>query len=140
MGTVHAEITLKNAADEVRLREGRLKEQEVRAVTVNAVVDTGAATLVINEELRQKLGLIIVEERSVRLADGGRTDCKLTEPVDICWKDRHWVCTAAVLSNAESVLLGLIPLEGMDLMVCPKTQELVGVHGDVIEFMVLCAA
>jgi hypothetical protein len=30
-----------------------------------------------------------------------------------------------------------IPLEGMDLMINPKTQELVGVHGDVVELMLL---
>jgi len=139
MGTVHAEITLKNVADEFRLREGRLKEQEVRTVTVNAVVDTGAWTLVINEELRQKLGLGIGEERGIRLADGSRSDCKLTEPVDVYWKDRHWICAAVVLPKAESVLLGAIPLEGMDLMICPRTQKLAGVHGDVAEFMVFSA-
>jgi len=135
MGTVYAEITLKNAADAVGLVEGRLKEQEVRSVTVNAVVDTGAATIVINEELRQKLGLVVTEERPVKLADGGRAVCKLTRPVDIYWKDRYWACPAVVLPEAESVLLGVIPLEGMDLMINPKTQELTGVHGDVVEYM-----
>jgi len=139
MGTVHAEITLKNAVDEVGLREGRLKEQEVRTVTVNAVVDTGAATLVINEELRQKLGLGIKEERNIGLADGSRTDCKLTEPVGVYWKDRYWSCAAVVLPKAVSVLLGAIPLEGMDLMVNPKTRELIGVHGDVAELMAYSA-
>ena len=135
MGTVHAEITLKNAADQAGIREGRLKEHELRSVTVTVVIDTGAATLVINEELCQKLGLGITEERSVKLANGGRAPCKLTEPVEVCWKDRHWSCPAVVLSGAESVLLGAIPLEGMDLMINPKTQELVGVHGDVVEYM-----
>jgi len=40
-----------------------------------------------------------------------------------------------MLAGAENVLLGAIPLEGMDLMINPKTQELVGVHGDTVEFM-----
>ena len=136
MGTVHAEITLRNAADKAGFIEGRLKEQEVRSITVNAVVDTGAATIVMNEKLRQTLGLSVTEERTVKLADGGKTLCKITTPVDICWKDRSWACPAVVLPDAESVLLGAIPLEGMDLMINPKAQELVGVHGDVIEYMV----
>ena len=137
MGMIKAEITLKNVHDQAGLREGRLKEQEVRSVTVNSVVDTGAASLVIDEELRQKLGLGITEEKVMKLADGGRVACKITEAVDIWWKDRHWACPAVVLPKVETVLLGAIPLEGMDLMINPKTQELAGVHGDVVEYMAL---
>ena len=140
MGTVYAEITLKNSADEDGFIEGRLNRQEVRSITVNAVVDTGAATIVINEEQRQKLGLAITEERIVKLADGGTALCKLTRPVDIYWKNRSWSCSAVVLPRGETVLLGVIPLEGMDLMVNPKTQELVGVHGEDIEYMAYCGS
>ena len=50
MGMVHAEITLKNAADWVNAKTGLIEEQEVRSITVTAVVDTGAASLVINKE------------------------------------------------------------------------------------------
>jgi clan AA aspartic protease len=136
MGMIQTEITLRNTTDESKVREGLIGEQEIRSITVTAVVDTGAASLVINEELREKLGLCIVEERSVKLADGRRTACKLTEAVEVHWKDRHWPCPAVVIPNAETVLLGAIPLEGMDLMINPKTQELVGVHGDTVEYMV----
>jgi len=136
MGMIQTEITLRNAADESKAREGLIREQEIRSITITAVVDTGAASLVISENLREKLGLRIVEERSVKLADGRRTACKLTEAVEVHWKDRHWPCAAVVIPNAETVLLGAIPLEGMDLMINPKTQELVGVHGDTVEYMV----
>jgi len=136
MGMIQTEIRLRNATDESKAREGLIREQEIRSITVTAVVDTGAASLVISEELREKLGLCIVEERSVKLADGRRTACKLTEAVEVHWKDRHWPCAAVVIPNAETVLLGAIPLEGMDLMINPKTQELVGVHGDTVEYMV----
>jgi len=137
MGMIQTEITLKNATDESKAREGLIREQEIRSITLTAVVDTGAASLVISEELREKLGLCIVEERSVKLADGRQTACKLTETVEVHWKNRHWPCAAMVIPNAETVLLGAIPLEGMDLMINPKTQELVGVHGDTVEYMVL---
>jgi clan AA aspartic protease len=136
MGMIQTEITLRNAVDESKAREGQIGEQKIRSITVNAVVDTGAASLVISEELREKLGLRIVEERSVKLANGSRTACKLTEAVEVHWKDRHWPCAAVVIQNAETVLLGAILLEGMDLMINPKTQELVGVHGDTVEYMV----
>jgi len=136
MGMIQTEITLRNAADESKAREGLIGEKDIRLVTVTAVVDTGAASLVISEALREKLGLSIVEERSVKLANGSRTACKLTEAVEVHWKDRHWPCAAVVIPNAETVLLGAIPLEGMDLMINPKTQELMGVHGDTVEYMV----
>ena len=57
MGEVRAEITLVNIGDAIKARDGFIPESEVRRLTVNAVVDTGAWTLVINEETRQKLGL-----------------------------------------------------------------------------------
>jgi hypothetical protein len=42
-----------------------------------------------------------------------------------------------VIPGAETVLLGAIALEGMDLMIHPARQELTGVHGDEIEYMAL---
>ena len=135
MGMVYAEITLKNAIDEGKAREGLIRKQDVRTIAVTAVVDTGAASLVINEEQCEKLGLGIVEERNAKMANGRRVACKLTEAVEVCWKDRRWPCAAVVVPGAESVLLGMIPLEGMDLMINPKTQELAGVHGDTVEYM-----
>jgi clan AA aspartic protease len=137
MGTVQTEITLKNAADWVNAKTGLIREQEVRSITVTAVVDTGAASLVISEEICQKLGLGIERERSARVADGRRVFCKVTEPVKVEWKDRDTSCDAMVIPGAETVLLGAIPLEGMDLMIHPAKQELVGVHGDNIEYLAL---
>jgi len=43
---------------------------------------------------------------------------------------------ALVVPGAEKVLLGVIPLEGLDLMVNPVTQELVGAHGDEVEYII----
>jgi hypothetical protein len=50
--------------------------------------------------------------------------------VEVHWKNRSTSCEAIVLPNSDEVLLGAIPLEGMDLMVNPVEQVLVGVHGD----------
>ena len=140
MGTTYAEITLKNAFDSRKAGEGLIKEQDVRSVTVQAMADTGAMQMVITEELREKLGLAITGERVAQVANGQRVCCKVTEPVEIHWKNRDTTLRAMVVPGAETILLGAIPLEDMDLMVNPVTQELVGVHGDQIEVMVLYAA
>ena len=137
MGTVYTEIILTNSADHANYERGLAKKEDVRSVTVTAVVDTGAMTLVINEELRQKLGLSIKEEKPVLIANGQRLLCKVTEPVDIHWKNRGTSQRAIVIPDAKKVLLGAIPLEDMDLIVNPGTQEVVGAHGDVAESMVL---
>jgi clan AA aspartic protease len=128
---VTEEITLTNVKDEVRVETGILKE--ARQVTVNAVVDTGAGTLVISEELRQKLGLELAGTKWAHLANGTEAVCSLTEPVLIRWKERDCACRAVVIPGAEQILLGAIPLEDMDLLVDPVHQCLVGAHGDVVE-------
>jgi len=129
MGIVQAEITLKNIRDKMKAEEGYIKEPEVRQTTVQAVVDTGAMTLVINEQLRQQLGLEVVGEKQARMADNTRRTVKIAEPVGVHWKNRSMTCQPWVV-NEGRILLGAIPLENMDLMVDPGNQELVGVHGD----------
>jgi predicted aspartyl protease len=50
--------------------------------------------------------------------------------VEVRWKDRKTSCEAVVLPGEPEVLLGAYPLEGLDLTVNPKRQEVVGAHGD----------
>ena len=57
--------------------------------------------------------------------------------VEVYWKDRFTVVHAMIIPGAEKVLLGAIPLEDMDLIVSPATQEVAGVHGDKVECLVL---
>jgi clan AA aspartic protease len=132
MGMVHAEITLKNLIDMSDVERGMIKDSEIRQTTVTAVVDTGAITLVINEDIRQKLGLKIRGHRRATLADGAAHDYDVTEPVSVHWKNRDSPCRAYVMPNLNQVLLGAIPMEDMDLIVNPAKQELVGAHGDEI--------
>ena len=116
MGIVHTEITLKNVLDEGNARHGNIRPEDVRTETVTAIVDTGSLNLFITEELRQKLGLEIKGEKTAHIANGQRTICKMTEAVTVYWKDRDTVVPAMIIPGAEKVLLGAIPLEGMDLI------------------------
>jgi len=61
MGNVFAEITIKNAGDIALAEEGHIAENGIRSVTLTAIVDTGATTLVINEEIFKQLGLTVKE-------------------------------------------------------------------------------
>ena len=136
MGSVLAEITLRNGADIILAHKGHITEQNIRSFTVTALVDTGAMTLVISEELRKKLGLAVIGTRTVTLAGGSKTSCDVAEPVQICWKDRTSLIRPWVMPDEEDILLGVIPLEEMDLIVDPINQMLVGAHGDEMMGMI----
>jgi len=131
MSIVQTEITLKNVKDKLRAEEGLINEKEIRQMTVSSVVDTGAWTIVINEDTREKLGLEIVGTESGTLADGTKEENNMAGPLEVWWRDRRVTCDALVLPSAKEVLLGAIPLEAMDLTINPR-RELVGAHGDKI--------
>ncbi|MDR3337252.1 MAG: retroviral-like aspartic protease family protein [Treponema sp.] len=137
MGIVHSEIVLKNAWDAGNAEKGLVPEKEVRTVAVNALVDTSAGTLVINEEIRQRLGLSIKGLRESTLADGSKETYQVTEPVYVQWENRDTACMAVVIPDADNVLLGAIPLEDMDLIVDPVRQRLAGAHGDKVVSLIM---
>ncbi|MDR1786138.1 MAG: hypothetical protein LBR23_06740 [Spirochaetaceae bacterium] len=132
MYEVHTTITLKNGTDVMMARKGLITESDIRQVTLDAVVDTGAWCLVINEETRAKLGIEVTGTDTVNLADGGWTDCSTVGLIETWWKDRHYTHEALMLPDSKEVLLGAIPLEAMDLIVDPRVGKLIGAHGDQI--------
>jgi len=119
----------------MKAEEGLIKDNEIRQTMVEAMVDTGTGTLVINEELRQRLGLEVKGERRAVLANDAKEMVKIAGPVEIHWKERTTTCQPLVVSDCGEVLLGAIPLEDMDLMVDPVRQVLTGAHGDEIVTM-----
>jgi predicted aspartyl protease len=130
MSTFKEEITLANARDVGNVREGLIADTKIRKITIEAVPDTGAWTLVINEETRQKLGLAIEGSIASTLADGSTTTYNQTEAIKIQWKDRSTTQQALLVPEADDILLGALPLEALDLMVDPVNERLAGVHGD----------
>jgi len=131
MGYVYADITLRNAIDVGFYTRGEMQEPDIRQITVQAMVDTGAGTLIINDAVRQALGLNVLGEQYATLADKAVKMCKYTEPVEIHWGNRYSIVDAVVMEGSDEVLLGAIPLERMDLIVDPARQTLIGAHGDM---------
>jgi len=129
MSVVYTELTLKNMMDVGDAMRGLIEEDKIRQMTVQAIVDTGAWTLVISNETREKLGLLDQGIGEANLADGQKGEYPMAGPLEIRWKNRRFTCDALVLPDAPDILLGAIPLEGMDLTINPK-RELVGIHGD----------
>ena len=130
MGEILADITLKNVLDVGDAHRGHIKAEEVREITVKAVVDTGASTICITEDVFSKLGLRIINQSTATVADGRSVECSKTSPVDIHWEDRSCSIRATLIPGSKEILLGVIPLEDMDLIVDPQNQKLIGAHGD----------
>jgi len=130
MGNFVEKITLENIRDRTFAKSGYIKEDQIRIVEVEAMPDTGAWTLIINDEIRRQLGLETDDTIESSMADGATALYDLTEPVEIRWKNRRTKQQAVVIPSAKYILLGAIPLEALDLCVDPVNQKLKGVHGD----------
>ena len=130
MGHVYTEIALRNAGDVLNVGHGIITDEEVRQTAVQAMVDTGATMLVINGEIFQKLGLAVTGERNISFANNGNATCKVTGPVEIWCENRSFTMPALLVEDAPEALLGVLPLEALDLVVDPVNQKLIGAHGD----------
>ena len=129
MGHVYADVILSNTIDVGLAQRGNIPNEHVRKMGVNVMVDSGAMTLTINEKIAEQLGLEIHEQKEVTLADGSYRKCDYVGPVHIHFENRTASCRALVLPGADEILLGVIPLEEMDVMIDPVSQKL-AVHPD----------
>lgn len=112
MGLIYAALRLTNL----------FNHQQVQ---VNALVDTGATFMCVTEEIALQLGFDIAEvsQQTVTLADGHQRKVPKIAPIEIAFENRSYVTEAVVLGN--EALLGVIPLEAMDLVVDPRQQALI---------------
>jgi len=129
MGHVYADITLENVFEATAAQNGLIAEGDVKKLSVNAMVDSGAMTLTINEDIAKKLDLKVQKRQEVVLADGSFRRCDYAGPVYIHFENRLACCLALILPGADEVLLGVIPLEEMDVIIDPIDQKL-KVHPD----------
>jgi clan AA aspartic protease len=111
MGIVIANIKLSNARDTT-----------LKPVETDCIVDTGATYLCITETIALQLKLDELQKRDVKLANGQITEVPYVGPIRIEFEDR--ICFTGAMVMGDTVLLGAIPMEDMDLIVHPKLQKL----------------
>ena len=124
MGIIKADIELVNPSDIVLAESGHLSENNIRKVEITALVDTGAYMLCINEEIQAQLGLRHMDVESLELADGSVIKAEVVGPVIIYFKNRNTACRAVVLPGKSEPLLGVIPMEDMDVVIVPLKQTI----------------
>ena len=94
---------------------------DLQPIDVNCLVDTGAVHLCLPEHIAIQLDLKELERREVIVADGRRLSVPYCGPIQIRFKNRNSFTGALVMGNEP--LLGVIPMEDMDLVIDPSRQS-----------------
>ena len=124
MGLITAKIELVSAEDMALARRGYISEDKIKRTYVDALVDSGAYMLCINEHIKNQLDLPVVNKMEAELADGTMRQVDVVGPVIVNFKNRTTSCNAAVMPGDSEVLLGAIPMEDMDVVLVPRMQTI----------------
>ena len=125
MGLVYADVVLVNGEDETLARRHIIGEDEVRKFPVNILVDSGSYMLAINERIQEYLQFPVVDSKKAQTADNRIINCDVVTPIVLLFQNRRFTGSALVLPEDSEPLLGVIPLEEMDVLIHPLRQELI---------------
>src|SRR5262245_30897426 len=131
MGKVLVTAKIESLDDLVMVHKGLLQPEGVRLVEVtDALVDTAASPLCLPKRMIAHLELRFVRERPARTS-AGPTTLRMFSAVRLTIQGREWVGDVVEVPDDCPVLVGQLPLEGMDYVVDPAGQRLIGnpAHG-----------
>ena len=106
MGLVYADVELANP-----------KDAGLKPIAVRALVDAALMTLCIPQHVAVQLRLEEIEKREVTTADEKSHVVAYVGPIQIRFANR--TCFTGALVTGDSVLMGAVPMEDMDLVVSP---------------------
>jgi predicted aspartyl protease len=126
MGKVVVTAKIENLGDLYDVKKGLLTDDQVRGVEVHdAVVDTGATTLLLPKRIVAALGLELLRTRASR-GLGGAFPLPIFRAVRLTIQDRDCIVDVGEIGDEYPVLIGQIPLEALDWVVDSKGQRLIG--------------
>jgi clan AA aspartic protease len=131
MGKVLVTATIENLYDLLNVSQGVSKPEQVRRIEVtDALVDTGATTLSLPKRFIAQLGLQPVRQRQARTSAGPVT-LQMYGIVRLTIQGRDWNGDVVEIPDDCPVLIGQLALEGLDFVVDPIGQRLIGnpAHG-----------
>ena len=124
-GRFSVDIEIANNDDLALVRRGLLQPDHVRRETVPAIVDSGAAMLVLPQALVKRLGLPLGDAVKVRYADGRGAQRRQAKGVFLKLLGRDTTLPALVEPKRKTALIGAIVLEALDLLVDCTHQRVV---------------
>jgi clan AA aspartic protease len=124
VGEIKATIELKNDRDIFLFDKGEMNESDVRGLTIEAMVDTGAVMLLLPQDMVEKLGLKIEDRVIVTLANDEKIELDVagTLSLKICGRKMKTDCLVGP-PRCEP-LIGQIILERLDLVLDPVKQTI----------------
>ena len=99
------------------------RRPELEPVEIDALADTGAVHMCIPPHIQIQLEIEEIDKKEVTLADGSHKLVPYVGPIELRFKNR--IGFAGALVMGDQALLGAIPMEDMDLVVVPKTREVI---------------
>jgi clan AA aspartic protease len=125
MGRVVVDVLVENVEDLRRAGRGEISPEQVRRVTVQALVDSGATFFCMPESLIQQLGLPFNRKREMRTISGPVV-MRIYGGARLTAQGRDCDEEIMALPEGRQCLLGQIPLEKMDWWVDLTNERLVG--------------
>ena len=116
MGEIRTEIELENEGDREYFVRGGCDESDIRQTSVEGIVDTGAATLMLPQNVVERLGLGNKGTAFVTCADERRDERQLAGPVSVRIGNRAMVMNCIVGPPLSEPLIGQVVLETLDLV------------------------
>ncbi|MCL1472472.1 retroviral-like aspartic protease family protein [Argonema antarcticum] len=125
MGKITTTLSIANHADQVLAERGFIAPDEVRLITLkNVLVDTGATTLCLPQDVIAQLGLKLLKEVPVETATG-IGQARIFEDAKISLMGREGTFECLELPGGSSPLLGVIPLEALGIELDLQNQRLI---------------
>ncbi len=116
-------VILKNNDDYRDFLRDRLSENEIKAITIDMIADTGARFVGLPMPIVSKLGLIESEKIKAKLGDGSIKQYSIYEGLRVQINDREAHVRCIGKPEKAPCLLGQIVFEELDLVVdCPNNR------------------
>ncbi len=131
MGKVTVAARIENVIDAFNASQGALAAEQVRSVEVeDAVVDSGATQLSMPKSLLATLGLTFLRNRKAVTA-AGLVEVRVFGTARLTVQGRDCPVDVTELPDGCPVLIGQIPLEGMDFVIDLPSRRVIGnpAHG-----------
>jgi predicted aspartyl protease len=126
MGKVAVTAKIENWHDLCNVEGGLLPKEQVRRIEVIvALVDTSASTLALPRRFIAQLGLQRFRSRRVRTS-AGLILSDMYGVVCLTIQGREWHGDVVEVPDDAPVLIGQLPLWGLDFVVDPVGQRLIG--------------
>jgi len=132
MGRTSVTFDVANNDDLVLESNGHKKPEDVRRLSINGIVDTGATSLVVSRKVAQTLGLRKMGQVMVKYADSRKAVRDIMGDIDVSILGRSGRFTAVIEEDRPDALIGAVVLETLDLLVDSRKQCLVPRQADMI--------